>query len=50
MKPAILLLFILGVSFSAQAQFNTEKDPYLTQSLKGKSINRVNARTSGGSI
>jgi len=50
MKPFLFLLFLASFSFAAQAQFNTEKDPYLTQSLKGKSINKVNARTSGGSI
>jgi len=50
MKPFLLLLLLVSFSIAAQAQFNTEKDPYLTQSLKGKSINKVNAHTSGGSI
>ena len=50
MKPAVLFLLIFCLSFSIKAQFNAEKDPYLTRSLKGQSINKVNARTSGGSI
>lgn len=50
MRYFTLLLLIFILSFSVQAQFNIEKDPYLIHSLKNKSINRVNARTSGGSI
>jgi hypothetical protein len=50
MKPVVLLIILLNLSIFVQAQFNTEKDPYLTQSLKGRSISKVNARTSGGSI
>jgi hypothetical protein len=50
MKPIALLLFVLSLGVSVQAQFNSEKDPYLVQSLNGKSISKVIARTSGGSI
>ena len=50
MKKLLLVLFTACISWSLQAQFDAEKDPFKTQSLSNSSIQKVYARTSGGSI
>src|SRR6185369_667042 len=43
----LLTAFLIG---NVQAQFDADKDPFKTQSLSNSSIQKVYARTSGGSI
>ncbi|WP_432713281.1 DUF4097 family beta strand repeat-containing protein [Pedobacter sp.] len=50
MKPLALFVLLISFSCAVNAQFNAEKEPLITRSLKGQSITKVNARTSGGSI
>ncbi|MBA4053997.1 MAG: hypothetical protein C0490_04730 [Marivirga sp.] len=50
MKKTINLILALFLSIAVQAQFDADKDPYLTKSLSAESIKDVYARTSGGGI
>ena len=50
MKKNLAFLIILFLSSAAKAQFNANKEPYLTRSLTKEAIQNVYARTSGGSI
>jgi DUF4097 and DUF4098 domain-containing protein YvlB len=50
MKKTINLILALFLSVAVNAQFDADRDPYLTKSLSGESIHDVYARTSGGGI
>ena len=50
MKKIFILLLAVCLTGAAQAQFNTDTEPYMVNSLTGKNIQKVYARTSGGSI
>jgi len=50
MKKTFSLLMLASLTFSAIAQFNTEKTPLMTQSLAKDNIKNIFAETSGGSI
>lgn len=50
MKRILVLLIATCLAGAAHAQFNAETDPFMTRSLAGKSIQKVYARTSGGSV
>ena len=50
MKKYNLLLLASAFAFSTQAQFNSEKDPFLTKTFTADAVKNVKAQTSGGSI
>jgi len=50
MKKIINLILALLLSVAVNAQFNADRDPFLTKSLSGESLQEVYARTSGGAI
>ncbi len=50
MKKNLAFLIILFLSSAVKAQFNGNKEAYLTRSLTKENIQNVYARTSGGSI
>ena len=50
MKNYFFLLLLATVSLAVNAQDKTNKQPYLTKSFSGESINKVMAETSGGNI
>jgi hypothetical protein len=50
MKKYSLLLLISAIAISVQAQFNSEKDPFLTKTFSADAVKNVKAQTSGGSI
>lgn len=50
MKKIIFSLLLSTGGLLLHAQFNAEKDPYMTKSLSGESLQKVNVETSGGSI
>lgn len=50
MKNSVVLFLTFGLAVSARAQFDADKDPLITRSLSNQAINKVVARTSGGSI
>ncbi len=50
MKKYFFLLLLATVSLLVNAQDKTDKQPYLTKSFSGESINKVMAETTGGNI
>lgn len=50
MKKTINLILAVFLSIAVQAQFDADKQPYLTKSLSSESIRDVYARTSGGGL
>jgi hypothetical protein len=50
MKKYLFLLLAATISFTVKAQNKSEKEPHLTKSFAGESINKVMAETSGGNI
>ena len=48
-RLSFLLMMTIG-TLIVRAQFNSEKDPYMTKSLTGQSIKNIEVETSGGSI
>lgn len=50
MKKTFSLLLLASLIISANAQFNAEKTPLITQSLANDAIKNILAETSGGSI
>jgi len=50
MKKYFFLLLVVALSFTVNAQSKSEKEPYLTKSFAGESINEVIAETAGGNI
>jgi len=50
MKKTIFSLLMMASALFLNAQFNADKDPYMTKSLTGESLQKVNVETSGGSI
>lgn len=50
MKKFFLIALTITLSVSANAQFKTDKEPFLTKSLSNESFNNAELRTSGGSI
>ncbi len=50
MKKYLLLMIIAALSFAANAQNKSEKEPYLNKSFSGTSISKVVSKTSGGNI
>jgi len=50
MKKYLLLLIIAGNTIIVNAQWNQEKDPYITRSLSKESIKNIKMQTSGGNI
>jgi DUF4097 and DUF4098 domain-containing protein YvlB len=50
MKKYLLFLLLIAGGFTAMAQFNAEKDPFMTKPLTSENIKDVFVQTSGGSI
>src|SRR5688500_14250238 len=50
MRKIILLLWLFFPCALLKAQFQADKQPFLTKSLAGESISNVEARTTGGNI
>src|SRR5262245_39417307 len=50
MKKTFLILLLVSLMISANAQFDAEKTPLITQSLARDDIKSVLAETSGGNI
>jgi hypothetical protein len=50
MKKYFFLLLLANICLSVNAQTKSQKEPYLTKSLSGESVNNVRAETSGGNI
>ena len=50
MKNYFFLLLLVNICFAVNAQNKSDKEPYLTKSFSGESINKVMAETSGGNI
>ena len=50
MKKYFFLLLLVNICFAVNAQNKSDKEPYLTKSFSGESINKVMAETSGGNI
>jgi DUF4097 and DUF4098 domain-containing protein YvlB len=50
MKKYFFLLLFAIISLAVDAQNKSDKEPYLTKSFAGESINKVMAETSGGNI
>jgi DUF4097 and DUF4098 domain-containing protein YvlB len=50
MKKYFFLLLITAIGLTVNAQNKKDKEPYLTKSFSGESINKVMAETSGGNI
>jgi hypothetical protein len=50
MRKIILLLLLFFPCALLKAQFQADKQPFLTKSLAGESISNVEARTTGGNI
>ena len=50
MRKLFLLMFITAVSFFANAQNKSDKEPYMTKSLSSESVKSTEVQTSGGSI
>ena len=50
MQKYFFLLLLATVSLLVNAQDTTDKQPYLTKSFSGESINKVMAETTGGNI
>lgn len=50
MKKYLLLVLLTGIGFSAGAQFNSDKEPYMTRSLSGEAIKHLKMETTGGNI
>ncbi|MEP6949364.1 MAG: DUF4097 family beta strand repeat-containing protein [Ginsengibacter sp.] len=50
MKKYFFLLLFANICLAVNAQTKSEKEPYLTKSLSGESVNSVTAETSGGNI
>src|SRR5450432_187575 len=50
MKKYFFLLLFANICLAVNAQTKSEKEPYLTKSLSGESVNSVMAETSGGNI
>jgi DUF4097 and DUF4098 domain-containing protein YvlB len=50
MKNIITLLTLVSFCLAAHAQFDAEKEPYITRSLSNDAIKNVKVRTSGGGI
>ena len=50
MKKYLLFSLLSALQLSALAQFNSEKEPFMTKSLSKESIKDVYVQTSGGSI
>ena len=50
MKKYFFLLLLANICVALNAQTKSEKEPYLTKSLSGESVNNVMVETSGGNI
>lgn len=50
MKKIVFSLLLSTGTLLLHAQFNSDKDPFITKSLSGESLQKVNVETSGGSI
>ena len=50
MKKYFFFLLLANICLAVNAQTKSEKEPYLTKSLSGESVNNVRAETSGGNI
>jgi DUF4097 and DUF4098 domain-containing protein YvlB len=50
MKHYFFLLLFTVSGWAANAQFNNEKEPYMTRSLSKETLKRVNIETTGGNI
>jgi hypothetical protein len=50
MKHYLILLLLTGFGFTVSAQFNSEKEPYLTKSLSNEAVKKVSMETTGGNI
>lgn len=50
MKNVITLLTLISFCLAAHAQFDAEKEPFMTRSLSNDAIKNVKVRTSGGGI
>ncbi|MFI5186640.1 MAG: DUF4097 family beta strand repeat-containing protein [Chitinophagales bacterium] len=50
MKKYLLFLVLFALQVSLLAQFNSEKEPFMTKPLSNESIKNVEVQTSGGSI
>jgi len=50
MKKTLLVFTLSAFNLLTMAQFNSEKEPFMTKSLSTASIKEVQAETSGGSI
>src|SRR5215831_9658398 len=50
MKKYLSFLLLSVIVLSVRAQFNSEKEPFMTKSLSKETIKDVNVETSGGSI
>ncbi|MEP6614939.1 MAG: hypothetical protein ABJA57_00100 [Ginsengibacter sp.] len=50
MKKFLFLLMLTGSGFAGNAQYNSERDPYMTKSLSNDAISRVKIETTGGNI
>ena len=50
MKKYLSFLLLAALQFCVKAQFNSDKEPFMTKSLSKENVNNVEARTSGGSI
>jgi len=50
MKNLIAILTLISFCLAAQAQSDSEKEPFMTRSLSNDAIKNVKVRTSGGSI
>ncbi|HUS00502.1 MAG TPA: hypothetical protein VMY77_02175 [Chitinophagaceae bacterium] len=50
MKKYFLLLIFACSTFIVNAQWNQEKNPFMTKSLSGASIKNIKMQTTGGNI
>jgi len=50
MKKIALALIVVIFCLNSNAQFNSDKDPFLTKTLTGESFQKINTKTSHGSI
>jgi hypothetical protein len=50
MKKYFFLFLLANICLAVNAQTTSDKEPYLTKSLSGESVNNVKVETSGGNI
>ena len=50
MKKYLFLLLLTGIGLAARAQFNSDKESFMTRSLSNEAIKRLKIETTGGNI